>query len=207
MSEPDVITPELQAYHQKRLTQFRAENEVLQDGGIVFVGDSITEFFPIKKYLARDLPLINRGIAGTDANWLLDNLEEQVLSLSPQKIFLMIGINDLGLGYSVADTVGKIAELLSQLRIGAYGADIYLLSILPVNEAPAFAKTVKIRKNQDIQALNASLSMLPGVEFIDLYHDFVNQEGNLEESFTTDGLHLSQKAYEKLASRLRAYLN
>lgn len=206
MFEADIITPELTIYHQKRLAQFTAENRSISPEGIVFVGDSITEFFPLKKYLGRELPLINRGIAGTDTGWLLAHMDEQILALSPSKIFLMIGINDLGMGYSVADTVGKIAELVSQLRLMAYQADIYVLSVLPVNEAPAFSKTVKIRNNRDIQALNSALENLPGLEFINLYSLFLNDEQQLSLESTTDGLHLSQLAYQRLADTLRPYL-
>lgn len=207
MSEIDVITPGLSAYHQKRLDQFRLENQTATAGSIVFVGDSITEFFPLKKYLGREWSILNRGIAGTDTNWLLDHLEEQVLALSPSKIFLMIGVNDLGMGYSVADTIGKIAELISQLRLLSPKSETYLLSVLPVNEAPAFSKTVKIRKNKDIQSLNASLGTLPGVDVIDLYTLLLDGDGQLANEYTTDGLHLSQTAYERLAEALRLYLN
>ncbi|MFR6600252.1 MAG: hypothetical protein ACLUSV_05195 [Streptococcus sp.] len=40
------------------------ENQKLDKGQIVFAGDSITEFC-IEKYLGREFPLVNRGIAGT----------------------------------------------------------------------------------------------------------------------------------------------
>lgn len=206
MSEIDVITPELAAYHQKRLTQFRLENEKSIPSSIVFVGDSITEFFPLKKYIGRNLPLINRGIAGTDTAWLLEHLDEQVVALEASKIFLMIGVNDLGMGYSVTETIGKIAELLSQLRMLSPQAEIFLLSVLPVSEAPAFSKTVKIRKNVAIQELNDGLKALPGVDFIDLYPLFLDGLGQLASEYTTDGLHLSQLAYEHLSEALRPYL-
>lgn len=206
MSEIDMITPELASYHQKRLTQFRLENEKSIPSSIVFVGDSITEFFPLKKYLGRNLPLINRGIAGTDTAWLLKHLDEQVVALEASKIFLMIGVNDLGMGYSVTETIGKIAELLSQLRMLSPQAEIFLLSVLPVSEAPAFSKTVKIRKNVAIQELNDGLKALPGVDFIDLYPLFLDGLGQLASEYTTDGLHLSQLAYEHLSEALRPYL-
>ncbi|WP_162011056.1 SGNH/GDSL hydrolase family protein [Streptococcus sp. S784/96/1] len=207
MPNTDTISPELSAYHQKRLAQFRLENEKVEPESIVFVGDSITEFFPIKKYLGRHLPLVNRGIAGTDTNWLLEHLDEQVAALEASKLFLMIGVNDLGLGYSVTDTVGKIAELVSQLRMLSPQSEIYLLSVLPVNEAQAFSKMVKIRKNADIQLLNANLKTLPGVDFIDLYPLLLDGDGQLASKYTTDGLHLSQLAYESLAEVLGSYLN
>ncbi|MGT2742564.1 SGNH/GDSL hydrolase family protein [Streptococcus plurextorum] len=202
----DVITPELAAYHQKRLAQFRLENTKLSPQGIVFVGDSITEFFPIKKYLGRDLPLINRGIAGMDTSWLLSHLDEQVVALEPRQIILMIGVNDIGMGFSISDIVERMAELLGQLRMTCFGAEILLLSVLPVNEAQAYAKTVKIRSNALITELNKSLKGLSGIEFINLYPEFLDETGQLAVPYTTDGLHLTPKAYEKLAHLLTPYL-
>ena len=49
----------------------------------------------MKKYLGRDFPLVNRGIAGTDSVWLLEHLKEQVLDLEPSKLVILIGINEL----------------------------------------------------------------------------------------------------------------
>ena len=67
----ETTRPELVAYQEERLAKFVNENQKLDKGQIVFAGDSITEFFALKKYLGRDFPLVNRGIAGTDSVWLL----------------------------------------------------------------------------------------------------------------------------------------
>lgn len=196
----------LEAYQVNRLEGFKAENQTLSPGGVVFVGDSITEFFPLKKYLSRDLPLVNRGIAGTDTKWLLEHLTDQVLALDPDKIFLMIGVNDFGWGYPIADIVGRISQLISQIRAEAVFTKIYLLSVLPVNASPEFAGTVKVRNNRDIQQLNQDLQVLGGVEFIDLYPLLLDDQGNLALDYTTDGLHLSQAAYAKLGQALLPYV-
>ena len=45
----EVISSELKAYHQQKLDEFSKQNQVLPRGGIVFAGDSIVEFFPLKK--------------------------------------------------------------------------------------------------------------------------------------------------------------
>lgn len=97
----ETTRPELVAYQEERLAKFVNENQKLDKGQIVFAGDSITEFFALKKYLGRDLPLVNRGIAGTDSVWLLDHLKEQVLELEPSKLVLLIGINDIGRAYPI----------------------------------------------------------------------------------------------------------
>ena len=74
----ETTRPELVAYQKERLAKFVSENQKLDKGQIVFAGDSITEFFALKKYLGRDFPLVNRGVAGIDSVWLLEHLKEQI---------------------------------------------------------------------------------------------------------------------------------
>lgn len=47
----ETTRPELVAYQEERLAKFVNENQKLDKGQIVFAGDSITEFFALKKIL------------------------------------------------------------------------------------------------------------------------------------------------------------
>ncbi|MGT2749938.1 SGNH/GDSL hydrolase family protein [Streptococcus orisasini] len=197
---------ELDTYQMERLRSFQKANAQKQADSIVFAGDSITEFFPLKKYLGREKNIINRGIAGTDSVWLLEHLQEQVLDLNPAKVFLMIGINDIGRGYALSDITSRISEIIAQIRSHNILTQIYLLSVLPVNEGEQYAAKVKIRNNAAVQQLNQNLQVLPGVQYIDLYPLLLDDSGNLAEHNTIDGLHLSQEGYEKIAASLKQEL-
>lgn len=197
---------ELTTYQIKRLQTFQKANSKVKADSIVFAGDSITEFFPLKKYLGHDLPLVNRGIAGTDSVWLLEHIEDQVLTLSPAKVFLMIGINDIGRGYPLSDIVARISNIIAQIRANHILTKIYVLSVLPVNESDQYAGKVKIRNNALIQVLNQHLQVLSGVNYIDLYPLLLDEKGELAEDYTTDGLHLTQTAYDKIAQTIKTDL-
>lgn len=199
-------SPALSAYQNERLKRFIKQNEKEPRESIVFVGDSITEFFPLRKYFGQDLPLVNRGISGTDTVWLEEHLTNQVITLAPKQVFLMIGVNDIGRGYPVRDIAERLAAIVAKLRQELFFTDIMLLSLLPVNESAAYQATVKVRTNATIQALNRDLQVLPGVDFIDLYPLLLDASGNLAETYTTDGLHLNQKAYETLATFLKVFV-
>lgn len=196
----------LDSYQMERLRSFQKSNPQESAEGIVFTGDSITEFFPLKKYLGCEKPLINRGIAGTDSVWLLEHLQEQVLDLNPAKVFLMIGINDIGRGYALSAIASRIADMIAQIRSHNIFTKIYLLSVLPVNEGEQYAAKVKIRNNAAVQQLNQDLQVLAGAEYIDLYPLLLDDSGNLAEHNTIDGLHLSQDGYAKIAAALRREL-
>ncbi|WP_289093001.1 SGNH/GDSL hydrolase family protein [uncultured Streptococcus sp.] len=175
----ETTRPELVAYQEERLAKFVNENQKLDKGQIVFAGDSITEFFALKKYLGRDFPLVNRGIAGTDSVWLLEHLKEQVLDLEPSKMVLLIGINDIGRGYPIRDIV------------------------FPVSEKSQYASKVKIRNNATVRELNQQLAVLPGVTYVDLYDYLTDAQGQLNDTYTTDGLHLSPQGYQVLAEPIK----
>ncbi len=202
----EIITSDLQAYHKEKLASFCKQNPRLEKGGIVFIGDSIIEFFPLKKYLGRDIPLINRGIAGTDSDWLLANLKDQLLFLEPSKIVILIGTNDIGMGKDLTTIYKNIVSIISKIRSELFTTKIYLISVLPVNESLEFKGRVKMRTNKLIHCLNQNLCHIPNISFLNLYQDFLDSDGNLDKIFTTDGLHLSAKGYEKFAQELKYHL-
>ena len=199
----ETTRPELEAYQEERLAKFVGENEKLNKGQIVFAGDSITEFFALKKYLGRDFPLVNRGIAGTDSVWLLDHLKEQVLDLEPSKLAIMIGINDIGRGYPIRDIVNRISEIVMTVRQESLFTEVYLLSVLPVSERPEHSSKVKIRNIATVRELNQQLAVLPGVTYVDLYDYLTDAQGQLNDTYTTDGLHLSPQGYQVLAEPIK----
>lgn len=200
------ISPELLTYQQEKLQRFVTENSKVAEDSIVFVGDSIMEFFPLKKFLGRKLALVNRGIAGTDTIWLQQHLTEQVLAIKPGQIYLMIGTNDLGRGYSVSEIVERVVDLVLQIKEVAYFTPIHIISVLPVNEEPSYQKTVKVRRNQAIKALNEQLSSLIGIDYLPIFDAFLDDKGQLADYLTTDGLHLNQEGYKLLANSLKLYL-
>ena len=153
----------------------------------------------MKKYLGREFPLVNRGIAGTDSVWLLEHLKEQVLDLEPSKLVLLIGINDIGRGYPIRDIVTRISDIIMTVRQESLFTEVYLLSVFPVSEESQYASKVKIRNNTTVRELNQQLAVLPGVTYVDLFDYLTDDKGQLNDNYTTDGLHLSPQGYQVLA--------
>ena len=79
------------ASYIQRKTQFELMPERNTD--IVFLGDSITARFEWQEYFS-DLTVTNRGIDSDVTEGVLNRLDT-VENQHPQKIFLMIGINDI----------------------------------------------------------------------------------------------------------------
>ncbi|EPZ46015.1 hypothetical protein HMPREF1229_0932 [Streptococcus pyogenes GA40634] len=45
----EIVSEELRHYQEQKLIEYRNKNQLAPKGGIVFAGDSLIEFFPLKK--------------------------------------------------------------------------------------------------------------------------------------------------------------
>ena len=81
-------------YYARRLKEFIDDTEGHKTGGIVFLGDSITEGFPLDTAFP-DGSVINRGISGDKIEGVTERLDVSVVVFKPRRVYLMIGVNDL----------------------------------------------------------------------------------------------------------------
>ena len=103
-------------------------NKSAKPGGIVFVGDSITDFFRLNEFF-HGVYIINRGIGGDTTDGVLKRLSESVFDLSPSKVFILIGTNDIGENKSYDHIIGNIALIIDKIQNKCPEANIYLQSI------------------------------------------------------------------------------
>lgn len=177
----------------------------------IFLGDSITQGF---QQLRKHKEIINLGISGDRTHDVIKRLDI-VKKLNPTKLFLMIGINDVMNNHhlwfndfpiDIKRTYHYIVNyLVDQLEL----KELYVLSVLPVSSDGLIDLETTIKINQEIQELNQfieSLSKGYMINYIDLYHDFI-LDGELDSSLTTDGVHLSEKGYQKFYKKIFILLN
>lgn len=198
-------------YQRKINEVFFELNENAEPGGIVFLGDSITDFFRINEFFHGKY-VINRGIGGDTTDNILKRMPESVYDLSPSKVFILIGTNDLGNGKSKDYIIGNISKIISGIRKNCPDAKIYLESIYPVSSA-RIKKIKKLivgkRSNDKIMSINKGLEKLAdehGIKYIDVYSHLVGSDGNIRPEYTVEGLHLTVKGYSAAAAVLRPYV-
>ena len=104
-----------QKFHNAYYDTRRAahDEEGLQQGAIVFLGNSITEQGWWSLLLKRG-DVENRGIGGDNTFGMIDRLPD-ILKSKPRKIFLMAGINDLTGGQPVDTIVMNITRMAARL--------------------------------------------------------------------------------------------
>jgi lysophospholipase L1-like esterase len=209
----DIFRKYLEFNINQRYTSFIELNKWAEFGGIVFVGDSITEGFNIHELLKSDKPMYNRGIGDDTTEGVLEKLKGEVFDLKRRKVFLLIGTNDLDSGKQPEEIVQNIEEICSRIKTTLPETELYVESIYPVNQSEKENKgpfpSVGARTNEDIQRINYSvrrLSLSKPFFYIDLYLKLIDEEGHLNPDYMYDGLHLNTKGYEVVKAELQLYL-
>ncbi len=192
-------------YYYQRVSLFKFLP--VDSNDIVFVGNSITDYAEWGEIF--DNPNIkNRGISGDIAQGVYDRIE-QVTSGKPAKIFLMIGVNDLGKNSTADSIVRAVTKIVDKIIVETPKTKLYVQSVLPVNDK--FGKQVtKTSKSDVIIEINKGLEKMCGerkVTFIDVNTSLREPGGiKLDTRYTNDGLHLLGEGYMIWKSIIEKYV-
>lgn len=172
---------------------------------IVFLGDSITEIYDLDKYYP-DHNVVNSGISGNTTEDILDNMYERVYRYNPSKVFLLIGTNQIE-----KDSTDKIADDITKIVKGIHekrpNAKVYVESIYPVNKD--ITEVTGDRNNDKIIDTNKLIdnnSKKYNYRYIDVHSKLLDKEGRLKEEYTYDGLHISEKGFNKITKIINKYI-
>jgi lysophospholipase L1-like esterase len=217
---PPEIQEMLQANAQKylennrkhRIADFVTLNRFAEKNAIVLLGDSIIEGFPIQEMFRVTIPIYNRGIGGDTTTNVLERLEESIYDLQPSRIFLQIGTNDFEVEerHAVSEIAGRIEQICKQIQTNLPTAQLYLLSVFPVNAAVYYnsmdiSSLPWVKNNELIQSLNVMLRHIAdqlSLPYVNIYPHLTDTEGNLRSDYTKDGLHLNVEGYYVVLSQL-----
>ncbi len=158
---------------------------------IVFVGDSLTDFCEWQEFF-RNVSIKNRGIGGDTTRGVLGRIDNIVES-RPQKIFIMIGINDLLQGETVDKVANNYQLILQKLKEKNLQTQVFVKSTLPLNQK--FADPAINSKVIELNAMIKKISQKFQFQYIDLFPYFLGENKQLDSRYTTDGLHLNGQGY------------
>jgi lysophospholipase L1-like esterase len=191
-------------YYHERIAIFK--NEPISKDGIIFLGNSITEFGDWKKLL-NDTTIINRGIAGDNTFGVLKRLDE-IISLQPSKLFIKIGINDISQNIPIEIIAKNISTIIESVKEKSPKTKIYIHSVLPTNDNVQQHYPDAYQKNDKVVLLNQSIqkeAKKQKITYIDIHSIFKDKLGKLNEKYTvSDGLHLNEAGYKLWVAYLKA---
>jgi len=185
------------AHYLQRADLFR--NLPIQNGDIVFLGDSITaggcwdELFP-------GLGIKNRGINADDTRGVLARLDD-ILTGHPRALFILIGTNDLNPWNYHPETqiIANYEMILKRCQELSPETKVYIESVLPRSSRLA-------RRVQQLNQMLEELAAKHERTFINLYPHFADENGALRSEFNNDHLHLLSAGYAQWVQILTPYL-
>lgn len=121
-------------------------------------------------------------------------LEQLLASKHYGKIYLMLGINELG--YEREKTVNKYKELLDWIREKTPDSIIYIQANLHVSAERSDSDEIFNNKNiDDFNQRTAEFIDNKKVFYIDANQIFDDENGNLRQEYTSDNTHVLAKYY------------
>ena len=182
-------------FYNGKLDTFEKENEEYKnkDVDVVFLGDSLTDGYDVKRFYP-EYVVLNRGISGDTSVWLEERLDVSLYAVQPKVAVMLIGANNMD------KMLENYESILKSFKENAPNTKIVLLSLTSMSGEWG-------KKNQLAAYNNVQIKMyaeIYGYEYVDLYSALLNLEtGEIYDEYTTDGGHLTEKGYEVLTAQIK----
>jgi lysophospholipase L1-like esterase len=220
-------------YWQKRqaeITRQLGDGQDLARYRLVFIGDSITDFWllgdnpwAIGQKFGRAIwdecfgaasahPALNLGISGDRIEHVLYRIAAPAdggigqldrADLQPDAVVLMLGINNSYDAETPADAAifAGVKAAVATIHARKPGARIILQSLLPTSDEARNAGIVR-PVNARLKVLATTPAFAPFVTWLDLYPGFVDADGRQIAGLFNDGLHPNDAGYMVWRDRL-----
>lgn len=199
----------------------------------VFVGDSVTlklSYYCDDSDALGDTTFLCEGSLGyTNALWDIDHednvhpsykgvkytVDEGVKEINPNKIFIMLGMNDIGL-YGIDGGIESMIELTDKVHANCPDAVIYIESVTPMVAGNSLGDL----NNENIYAFDEKLKEVcadKGYKYLDITEAVSDENGDLVYEYCGDpptddnpdamGLHFTDEGCAKWVEYLKGHVN
>ncbi len=171
---------------------------------LVFVGDSITQgwgddmggcFSGVK--------VANRGIDGDTTRGMLIRMDDDVISLDPIGVVILIGTNDLEDDADPETIVANLKLILAKLKTHNPKMPVILCQVFPSSESEN-RPAARIKKLNQLYA--SAVRGDPRVILLETWPLFANAQGDAKPEEFPDLLHPNKDGYAKWAAAIRPIL-
>jgi len=213
---PPPTEPAVEPYD---FTQPAPEREAVEKdyfADAAFVGDSRTDGFMLYSGIGTGTGLTSNGlsifrleskkalkIAGEEYTLL------EALSLKEYgKVYLCLGINELGI-YNDEGFYQSYLSAIDAIRAAQPNAIIYIQGLIPLNEEERFEFEGKTDLTNDHLRVYNELMRKAAEEkqvvYLDLYSEFVDENGSLPAGASRDGVHLNREYCQRWLAYLQTH--
>ena len=188
------------------LKKYQNENTTLQKATsskerVVFMGDSITEFWSISDphFFTKNL-YINRGISGQTTPQMLVRFRADVVALQPAVVHILAGINDIAGNTGpttlemIANNIFSMAELAKANQI-----KVILCSVLPAYDFPWNPNQNPAEKVIALNKMIKNYADANGILYLDYFSAMKDKHNGLRADYSGDGVHPNKLGYQIMA--------
>lgn len=201
-----IMGGKVQAQDWPNLNKYQNENANLKpvaqgDKRIVFIGDSITEFWSVinpEYFIGK--PYVNRGISGQTTPQILVRFRADVIALKPAAVVILAGINDIA-GNTGPSTLEMIANNIFSM---AELAKANQIKVILCTVLPAYDFSWKPNQNpaEKVVALNKMIKKYAdanGILYLDYFSAMADERNELKTAYSEDGVHPNKLGYQIMA--------
>ena len=187
------------------LCRYRAANEALHHHArVVFMGDSITDFWQDADPAFFTHGIVDRGISGQTSAQMLVRFWPDVIALHPKVVQILAGTND------IAGNTGPTTERAyeNDIRAMVTLAEAHHIHVIIGSMPPAvrFWWAPKYHPAAEIRRLNAWLRAYAArhrLRFVDYYAHLVSPNGRFRKRLSNDGVHPNRNGYKVMSALAR----
>ena len=198
-----IMAGNIQAQDWANLNKYQTQNAALQipakgEKRIVFMGDSITEFWSIidpdyfsgKKY-------VNRGISGQTTPQMLIRFRADVIALQPSLVIILAGVNDIA-GNTGPSSIEMIRDnIFSMIELAkANHITVILCSVLPAYDFSWKPNQEPIEKIKALNTILQDYADANNIVYLDYYSAMVDERQGLKIDYSNDGVHPNKTGYQ-----------
>ena len=188
------------------------KNEAVDDGyfnNALFIGDSLTDGFHMQTGLSGATFLCGTSmtIAGLESREWKDGISmlDRIRQGGFKKVYIMLGINENIVLEHKNSFINSYAGLIDTIKASNPDAVIYIQSIMPVSQS--MDKEGRIT-NSVINSFNDGLyglSIDKQVFYLDINRSLIDENGQLPQVASTDGVHFKKDYYMKWLYYLKTH--
>ncbi len=193
------------ALEWSNFNKYKVQNKALAtskcNNRVVFMGDSITEFWnTVDPSFFSEQHYINRGISGQTTPQMLLRFRADVIALQPNIVHILAGVNDIAGNTGptsiemIASNIFSMAELANSNSI-----KVILCSVLPAYDFPWSPKQNPAEKIIALNKLIKAYALEHNMEYVDYFTTMKDNRNGLQAVYSGDGVHPNKAGYQVMA--------
>ena len=132
---------------------------------------------------------------------MLERVEDSVIALKPRNVVMLMGVNDLSAGVPQEQITDNIRAMIQLIKEKSPETNIVLQAVYPTSgKRESLYENYQLggRDSATVKALNEKLAAMAAeenVRFLDVTALLSDEDGNLRNDYTYDGLHPNVSGY------------